>query len=367
MCVLGRYCFFIFPPFFKRLFLLAGDAISTVLITLLILTVLSRLGVLSLAGLMVVYSTSMEPGLRHGDLILYAGASPRVGDVVVWCATPSHCVVHRFTRVWNGDENYIVTKGDANPYEDNPVPRSFVRGVVYIAIPRILWIPLIVFMLAVAVVDIVRVRFIGYSYALYLTTTLVYLVTVFSVAPPPLAAENNRLPTLHLSRVDFNPKLCTVSIEYSGELRITSASARVDGVPVKAYANSTRIVVEPLLEQISSAVASGRPLYIEVEAELHNAGVMRGGYSARVEWRELVVGVENGFLVIENPNCYPVTVNTTFLYAHRPGEMWRVDGRVVVVGGFERISIEPPSATYIYSDVSCRVWGDTLWRRLQVR
>ena len=84
----------------------------------------------------IVAGHSMEPTLHYGDLIVLVRAEPRdlrVGDIVLWCRGPTSCVVHRLVAVHGGT---AITKGDANPVPDPPVPLEAVRYRVAARIPR---------------------------------------------------------------------------------------------------------------------------------------------------------------------------------------------------------------------------------------
>jgi len=84
----------------------------------------------------------MYPTLKPGDIVVVEKiASPaeiRPGMIVVWCTAPHSCVIHRVVEVI--DEKAVVTKGDANPAPDPPVPlRSVEYRAVYV-IPRLVYL-----------------------------------------------------------------------------------------------------------------------------------------------------------------------------------------------------------------------------------
>lgn len=83
-------------------------------------------------GAAVVLSGSMEPELSKGDLIIVKEVSTLEIDQVVVYQDGQSLVVHRIVEI--GDET-IVTKGDANNVEDDPVEKSRVKGEVVFAIP----------------------------------------------------------------------------------------------------------------------------------------------------------------------------------------------------------------------------------------
>ena len=83
-------------------------------------------------GTSVVLTGSMEPALSVNDLVVIRAADAyEVGDVVVY-QSGSSLVIHRIVRV---EDEYVVTKGDANNTEDDPVSLSAVKGRMAFAVP----------------------------------------------------------------------------------------------------------------------------------------------------------------------------------------------------------------------------------------
>lgn len=83
-------------------------------------------------GMTVVLSGSMEPELSVDDLLIVTPADTyEVGDVVVY-QTQRTAVVHRIVSI-NGDE--IITRGDANTGDDEPITQANIKGRVVCAIP----------------------------------------------------------------------------------------------------------------------------------------------------------------------------------------------------------------------------------------
>lgn len=83
-------------------------------------------------GMTVVLSGSMEPELSVDDLLIVKPAdSYEVGDVVVF-QTQRTAIVHRIVSI-NGDE--IITRGDANTNDDDPITKANIKGKVVCAIP----------------------------------------------------------------------------------------------------------------------------------------------------------------------------------------------------------------------------------------
>ncbi len=83
-------------------------------------------------GLTVVLSGSMEPALSVGDMLVVAPQeSYEVEDVVVF-QTGRSAVVHRIISI---NEEGVITRGDANNTEDEPIALESIKGKVIIVIP----------------------------------------------------------------------------------------------------------------------------------------------------------------------------------------------------------------------------------------
>ena len=85
-------------------------------------------------GCAVVMTGSMEPDLPVDSLIFVNKTNDyQQGDVIV-IQDYYNLVVHRVVFI---DENVVITKGDANNTEDEPMPLSAIRGEVVGHIPYI--------------------------------------------------------------------------------------------------------------------------------------------------------------------------------------------------------------------------------------
>lgn len=115
--------------------LLFDAAIVALIAAVLILGVPRLLG--TETPLAVVTSWSMEPTLHVGDLIVVSGREqPKVGDIIVYIKPNGELIVHRLIAVeetaWR---TVYITKGDANPYPDEPINPARVKGKVVFVIP----------------------------------------------------------------------------------------------------------------------------------------------------------------------------------------------------------------------------------------
>ena len=86
-------------------------------------------------------SGSMWPELKKGDLVLIKGVESKdeieIGDIVVY-RNPKGFTIHRVIKL---NENTIVTKGDANNVEDNPVGYEEIIGKTLTFNQKIVKIP----------------------------------------------------------------------------------------------------------------------------------------------------------------------------------------------------------------------------------
>lgn len=122
---------------------LAGMFLSTVVLTLAVLASVAPLAPRWSAT--VVASGSMEPALRRGDVVVYAGRAVDevgVGSVVVF-DSDGRSLVHRVDGI--AEDGSLVTKGDANAVRDSgTIDDAELAGagelvVPWIGLPRLWW------------------------------------------------------------------------------------------------------------------------------------------------------------------------------------------------------------------------------------
>lgn len=83
-------------------------------------------------GVTVVLSGSMEPELSVDDLVIVTRQDDyQIGDVVVYQDGRS-LVIHRIQDI---DGETVVTKGDANNTEDDPISSKYIKGKAVFHIP----------------------------------------------------------------------------------------------------------------------------------------------------------------------------------------------------------------------------------------
>lgn len=342
------------------------------LLVLSVFTVLSRLGYLNLIGTSIILSTSMEPALRPGDMVIYLNMNYSVGDIIVYSLTPSHCIVHRvvgFIRVStvNGDRLLVVTKGDNNELADSPFTPDMVRGKVIFTLAREVWLPIIIAMIAYSLHGTIKTPIIGYTYTTLLAIGLISLITVYAVTPGIIAVDNVKPPILNLAGVYFNPETCTVSIRYTGELSLTSIEVKVNSTGVEILQAAEReVVFRPDPDLVREAFERGKPLCIEVKATLNHVGRLSGEYTLLVGGRDPEISGVDGALIIRNPNCFPLSISTSIRYLAEGSWLWR--NQTHILGSLSHLIIEPPEgAELAYAYIYWFNQGDRRWVGLPLK
>ena len=127
----------------ERIFKIIGKALSTTLISIVVLLTILLAGV-RLIGLTpyTVLSGSMEPNYHVGSVVYVkkvAPASLKVGDAITYRLTGNTIVTHRIIEIHGEDMSGLGfrTKGDANKTEDGVTPAEAVIGKVIFSIPYI--------------------------------------------------------------------------------------------------------------------------------------------------------------------------------------------------------------------------------------
>lgn len=86
-------------------------------------------------GQAVVISGSMSPAFEVGDLLIYQSVEKyKIGDMVAFRDGENDLVTHRIVEM---NEEYLVTKGDANPVTDDPIAYTDIYGKVIFIIPKV--------------------------------------------------------------------------------------------------------------------------------------------------------------------------------------------------------------------------------------
>ncbi|MEM3104946.1 MAG: signal peptidase I [Candidatus Bathyarchaeia archaeon] len=334
------------------------SSVFTVLLTVvLVFTVLSRFGYLNIMGVSVVFSDSMEPSLRRGDLIIYANMNYSVGDVVVYCVTPSHCVVHRVIGfisldTVSGNRVKVVTKGDNADVADSPVDVESVRGKAVLAVPRELWIPVVIALLAYSLYFLAKTPVAGLSYLILFIVGFASIAAVYAIVPKPIVPNGVNPPVLNLAGVYFDRITGIATVRYTGELSLTSIEVTVNSTSVDVtFLGEREFTFKPSPNLLREAFEGGKPLLIHVNATSNHVGRLSGEYTLLIGGLNPDVSSVNGAIVLKNPNCFPLKVNISIKYLSGYGWMWR--NQTYIIEGFSYLVVEVPEAAemayaYIY-------------------
>lgn len=326
----------------------------------LIFTLFSRLGYLNIFGVAIVFSESMKPFLRKGDMVLYIDSDIySVGDVVMYCRTISFCIVHRVVDIVSYDKNILITKGDANSYPDPPISKNMVKGKVVFYIPREIWVPLTIFFIVSMFIEMIKAGAIGYSYATTSAVVLIYVVAVYTLIPQPVTHEFIKPPTMYLRSIEFDVEKCVVVIRYGGEFVVTNIDAWVNGSKASVFVvGEKNVEIYPFLDFVREAFEKDKILQVYVNASLNQVGLMVGDYSVKVGGYDPDIKIVNNSLFIENNNCFPLSINISIVISTDSG--WKYLNQSIVVYGFEKRIIELPlNSSYVY--VYWMKWGDMRW------
>ncbi|MEM1780236.1 MAG: signal peptidase I [Desulfurococcaceae archaeon] len=361
-----------FKSFFVKSLYLVSSIFFLLSMLVIVFTLLSRLGYLNIMGMSVVISDSMEPVVRIGDMVIYLNMDFNVGDVVVYCVTPSHCVVHRVVgflhlNTVSGDKTMVVTKGDNVDMPDSPISMDMVKGKVVFIIPRELWIPLIIAVIAYTLRDFIKTPVIGSLYIVVLCVWILLVTSVYAVVPRTVMPSQLIVRVVNLAGVYMDYTTCTVSIKYTGALSLTSARVVVNSTPVEIISVLDKtVIVKPDHELLRRAFENGVPLEIWVEGEFNNVAWLSGRYELLVGGLSPELSVVNGVLIAKNPNCFPVVIDIAMRYL--VNNTWAWSNKTVIVKGFSYVVIEPPvQAEYAYAYVYWFNQGDRRWVGLQVK
>lgn len=321
--------------------------ISSTLITILLtLTILSRLGVFNLVGVSIILTESMKPVLRPGDIVVYVSIGYREGDIVTYCITTSHCIVHRVIgfktlNTVNGNTTMVITKGDNVDAIDDPVDPRNIRGRVALRVPREIWIPILVLLLIYSTYRAIKTPVLGYTYIILFITCLTTLVAVYATSPLMIEPNRVKQPVINLKEASFDPNTCYILIRYVGELYVTKATVTVNNSFVEeTIVNGNEVMLKPIAEQLGEAFRTGKPLLVEINASLNHIGNLKGEYSVRIGGLDPEIRVDKRELIVTNPNCFPIQL--TIIFRYMSGGEWGWLNTTYIVDGFSTLRIEPP-------------------------
>lgn len=280
---------------------------SILFLALILLSLLSRFGVVNVIGVAVVYSNSMYPVLKPLDIILYANTGYERGDIVVYCLSPFLCVSHRVvSREIQMGQEIVLTKGDNSDSVDPPVSPSDIRGKVVAVIPREAVVPLLVLSVA-SVFYMYRRTLVGYVFSILLATMIVFTLVFQNTLV--FTTSVVKTPVFELERVVFNTTACSVDVFYRGNVYFSSLYVHVKGEPVESlnYSNG-RLIVFVNKTLLSELFEREGVLNISVTGVLNNYFSFRGSYVVNIHGADPVVEKKALSIVITNPNCFPIRI-----------------------------------------------------------
>ena len=85
-------------------------------------------------GVSIVLTGSMEPEFYAGDLIVVVKDDDYAVDDIIVFQRNQKAVTHRIVA-FDGDR--VITRGDANTLDDEPIDRNTIKGKVLFAIPKL--------------------------------------------------------------------------------------------------------------------------------------------------------------------------------------------------------------------------------------
>jgi len=309
-------------------------------------------------NLSLVTGYSMYPSLKPGDLLVSLHKDIigyGVGDVVVWCSSPTYCTVHRVVEF---RDSYVVTKGDNNPSEDPPVPESYVRYKAVLVIPSIVWLPACLIYVSLHLIrekekilgllkDFRNIELLVFSIFMVINLALIALIPVHHFTIESAITK----PSISLVSVEILDPGSLILIRYSTQhvslLSVAGCSIEVGNQVIKCSAyipasDSVAVVVPPetYVTAYKDRVASLKTL---VNLTL-DKGFLVGSYSLQILWSKLTVSVSNSSLVVSNPNYIPVNITYARITYMSYDEKARTH-KVVQVEEPRGFTV-PPRATY---------------------
>ncbi len=283
-------------------------------------------------AIVIVSGRSMKPTLLVGDVVIGVKASFKVGDIVVWCVSPTYCVIHRVIKI---SGKYVTTKGDNNPMPDPPVPASFVKYKVIYVIPRRVWVPIVAIGILIYVYKnrkllrseniapgdiavLIVVSFIVFNSAIALLAP-----TYYSPNPGSLVQPRVSLKGTHITK--NGSVLITFTMYNTYLIHVSKCQATIfkenKSVVCRAKVISpTQVLVRDFPRSFLKRMyeEGAGPLLIHIKAKIL-FGSIDGTYYIYPGWRKIIVNVSAGIVRIYNPNPVSVNVNVTLLVSNTSG------------------------------------------------
>jgi len=337
---------------------------STHLITLLVVLALLTLILIGRftyfpVNVSLVSGYSMYPSMKPGDLLVSLHkdiVGYGVGDVVVWCSSPTYCTVHRVVEL-SGSQ--VVTKGDNNPSEDPPIPESYVRYRVVLIIPLAAWLPACLAYVGLYLVKerekLLRlakgfgdVEIIVFSVLTIINLALVALVPIHHFTTEPTIVK----PSMSLRSVEILDPGSLILVRYGLQnLKLVSVAGcliEVGGQVLECSAympasDSVAVIVPP--ETYAAAYKEGLTSFKVLVNLTLDKGFLLGSYPLHISWGKLGISVSNNSLILSNPNYLPINVTQVRVTYMSYDELSRTH-KVAQVEGLQGFMVGPRN-TYV--------------------
>ena len=363
---------------------------AVVYATLILLLIIAGLGrVVSLpVFLFIVSGKSMLPTLHPGDVVIAIRGPFSKGDIVVWCSTPIYCVAHRVQKLSNG---FVVTKGDANPLEDPPIPISMVMYKVIGKIPNYLWLTPLLSLLIYLSYKRIHALFMlrprmtkKEEKVLRLTTTVVTIFVLFNVlalllTPLPAGSVKYYIPKPNVELKTITPTEYGVLMDYNIRFtRIVNVNKCAVYVLDKTYyctywtiRNNTLNLHIPEEAYQYAYLKGANRLSIMVNVSLEN-GWFTGNYTIPLTWRKLEISLNRTLIEVSNLNPIPFNVSVRILYINYSSTG---KPKLVMVQNLGSIIIKPYStwsyavtekSAYAYIELEYVFRGEKVFERKKI-
>jgi signal peptidase I len=338
---------------FKRL-------MSLIFLLLVVLMLLSRFVGFPLSVLLV-NGYSMYPSLKPGDLLIGLHKNIvgyGIGDVVVWCSSPTYCTVHRVVEVRG---SYVITRGDNNPFEDPPIPESLVKYKVVLAIPSMIWLTACFMCLCLYLVwERGRVVRFMRSFRDVEVIVLVFFIVIglatVAIAPVHYFTMESVIakPSMNLRSIKLLDPGSLILVNYVLQdldlSSITGCLIKVGDQLIRCSAytpTSDRVAVMVPPETYAIAYERGLSSFDVLLNLTLDKGFLIGSYPVYISWSKLSVLVNGNSLILSNPNYVPINityVRVTYISYDEKLGIYEVS-RVEELQGFT----VGPKSTYVLS------------------
>lgn len=267
-------------------------------------------------AIFIINGNSMLPTLKPGDIVFTVQSDYKEGDIVVWFYNLFQGVVHRVAGI---NSTYVITKGDNNPFEDPPVPKSWIKYKVILIINREIWLSvlsiILIFMayryLKRSSIKIKRkkLNFPLISLTFFIILDLIFIS--FIVIPPGYSEIQQFNPNVELLDISLSSDGNNITVHYYLTNTILS---NINYCTLQSYnisSNTTCIIkdsnliayvpkeIYSITYNLSNSTISKILLFVNISLSF---GYLIGNYSIYLNWKKLEVNVKKNLIEIYNPN-----------------------------------------------------------------